>query len=493
MEVTEAGNPPDDLFGSGFGDQPIDVEIDDTPIGCGESGILRATCNSGEGDIDIPSEGEHTFRATATDLVGNESPASERLLMRVDSQPPDSRLLISPAEPDGDDDGKTYRTQPQIAFVASDGVGGSGVDLRKSPSKIEFWIDGGGFQTFDPAAEGAIVLGDGIHTVCFRAVDVAGNVEPTECREGIRVDSSAPAVELKLDPADADGDRGFYRTSPTATASATEVGIAGLGRVELALDDGEFAARDTPLAIPDGDHVVRARAVDAAGNVSETIEQPVSVDLVNPSARLTAFPLTANDRGWFRAPRILAVGGSDAGRRRAAARGELPVDNGPLAPLVGEPGPPVAGDGDHTASARVSDLAGRRSATATTAFRIDATPPHAAIALPKPDNLTGANGTTTLRYDASDAKTPKVRVELRIYDTAGLFDLALKRRLAVAGGAFVAAGPGELVWDGRSATGQSLSGCLHYRVHVTDEAGNEAVSGESDPFRVRAPLSLLCG
>ena len=67
----------------------------------------------------------------------------------------------------------------------------------------------GAFTTYP----GPILLPVGSYVICHRAVDVAGNVEPTKCTPGaINVDDTAPTASLQVIPSTPNGLAGWYVT-----------------------------------------------------------------------------------------------------------------------------------------------------------------------------------------------------------------------------------------------------------------------------------------
>jgi hypothetical protein len=103
-------------------------------------------------DVHVSGDGRHTVSATATDRAGNVSPPTD-LAVRVDATAP-----VSAATVDG--------TTRAVTVTASDAT--SGV------AQIEYSIDTGAWTAYT----GAIAAPDvDRHTVSFRALDVAGNLE----------------------------------------------------------------------------------------------------------------------------------------------------------------------------------------------------------------------------------------------------------------------------------------------------------------------------
>ncbi|MEU8023017.1 family 43 glycosylhydrolase [Micromonospora haikouensis] len=103
-------------------------------------------------DVTVTGDGRHTVTATATDRAGNVSPQAERAV-RIDATTPVSTAAV----------GGTTRA---VTVTATDAT--SGVD------RIEYAIDSGAWTTYT----GAVGPPDASrHTVSYRALDVAGNVE----------------------------------------------------------------------------------------------------------------------------------------------------------------------------------------------------------------------------------------------------------------------------------------------------------------------------
>ncbi|MDP3893378.1 DUF1349 domain-containing protein, partial [Nocardioides sp.] len=95
-------------------------------------------------------------------------------------------------------------------------------------------------------------------------------------------DATAPTTELTLDPAEADGDNGWYTSAPTFTLSADDGDGSGVATTEYRLGDGDWTAYDEPVVLEDGDHAVSYRSTDQAGNVEEAGSTRVPVDTVAP-------------------------------------------------------------------------------------------------------------------------------------------------------------------------------------------------------------------
>ena len=482
---------------SGFGEDPITVYVDGTDEACGaekdgtiaNSATIHTACDPSE--VDLPATGKHELLAVAEDRAGNVSPESVTRTMKVDVRAPTSKLFLTPSRPDGDDP-DWFKTAPLFAFATDDNPGGSGVDARKDHdgAKTGVWYrfdDAGPWQPWDPSLDN--LLPQGRHSICWYAVDVAGNKQDPRCREDIRVDSVAPNVADELMPALPNGDNSFYVTKPTIDPSAVDPlgpGVnqrSGVNRTQFQIDGGPW--RDHVLTtIAEGTHEVRVRAFDDAGNTSEVSQRPVRVDTSLPSARFAYYPPAPNAQGWWRQSRLHAVSVSDGRDSSGADGATYRIDaGGPVSYL--EPFPVT--DGVHAVTVNARDYAGHIGAPQTGTDSIDtqipsATPTGQTPLLTIP--LLGLPKAVPMQFNAADQLSPRVKVRVMVHDVLG----NLVRTLPATGPhpeGYRDNGAGQVLWDGRDERNRGvLPGVYYYRVGVVDQAGNTMVSSESSVFVV---------
>jgi hypothetical protein len=141
------------------GRMTIETKVDDGPP--------AVTTDTRQADADISGDGEHTVTAKATDRAGNVS-APENLTVRIDATAPVSVGTLN----------TTTRSVRVLATDATSGVAG-----------IEYAI---GTGPWTPTAGAAITAPDANrHTVSYRAIDKAGNLETAKAVV-IPADLSAP-------------------------------------------------------------------------------------------------------------------------------------------------------------------------------------------------------------------------------------------------------------------------------------------------------------
>jgi len=220
----------------------------------------RASC-------DVPLlEGENNFTFWALSSWGDSSRMGS-LSARVDTRPPqiEGSLSGTPGE------AGWYVSPVTFTAPASDPQPGSGIDT------FTYTLNASPEQSYT----GPITVGDGVHTLTFRAQDLAGHV--SEISQSVQVDTIAPQVDASLAGEQANG---WYLSQVTFTAAASDDG-SGLARIEYALDGASWQAYTAPVTVGDGTHILRVRALDVAGNQAEMAPLSFQVDGRPPQIRVT--------------------------------------------------------------------------------------------------------------------------------------------------------------------------------------------------------------
>ncbi len=174
--------------------------------------------------------------------------------------------------------------------------------------------------------------------------------------------------------ADVSGDtdaNGDYIGGATVTLDATD-DTSGVDRIDYAVDGAGWTAYEAPVLVDEpGDHTVRYRATDKAGNVSQ--EQSVSFTVVGPPTDDTTPPeVTAsvdgerNAEGEYIAMATLTLDANDADSgvqsiEYAVAEGEFTAYTDPVM---------FHAAGEHTVAYRATDHSGNVSETATVTFTV---------------------------------------------------------------------------------------------------------------------------
>ncbi|MBO0828801.1 MAG: chitobiase/beta-hexosaminidase C-terminal domain-containing protein [Streptosporangiales bacterium] len=314
--------------------------------------------------ITVNDVGDHIVTYRATDKAGNTSDAKTVSFTVVapqsqDTTPPDVSATVS-----GDKDANgAYVGSATVTVAASDSE--SGVDT------VEYALDDAPYATYTAPVR---VDQPGHHMVSYRATDKAGNVSDPKT---VMFDVAQPQAGDTTPPdvsASVSGDQntnGEYVGSATVTVTAADT-ESGVDTVEYALDGDTFKAYTAPLSVTDaGDHTVKYRATDKAGNtsavksVSFTVAAPPSGDDTPPDV---SGQLTGNqDFAWnYVGTATLTITAKDAGSGVASV--EYSLDGAPYAAYSAPV--QVSQPGQHTATYRATDKSGNTSDVQTAHFSV---------------------------------------------------------------------------------------------------------------------------
>ncbi|MFF5108715.1 OmpL47-type beta-barrel domain-containing protein [Streptosporangium sp. NPDC000509] len=179
--------------------------------------------------------------------------------VKVTNKAPVTTATVAPAQPAGG-----WFTGPvSVTLSATPGKDGKQVD------RTEYQLDGGAWTTYTAPIT---ITGDGSHTLAYRSVDKGGNVEATMTLT-VKIDATAPTTTSTVGSQDNGG--------VPVTLSATDE-TSGVEKIEYSLDGGAWTTyTGTVIVSGQGQHEVRYRAVDKAGNVEEikAVEVPVAPTL----------------------------------------------------------------------------------------------------------------------------------------------------------------------------------------------------------------------
>ena len=186
------------------------------------------------------ARGKHSFRVRAVDGAGNTDPTPAAREWDVDVKAPTTKLTEAPDDFSNGGD--------RFEFASSE-----------KHSSFECKLDGGDYEACSsPKAYPG--LDDGAHRFRVRAVDRAGNPDPSPASRKWTVDTNPPETAIENGPP---------HVSHKDTATFTVSSEAG-ATFECRLDDHGWGECGQVSGLSDGKHVMRARAKDQAGNVDPT-------------------------------------------------------------------------------------------------------------------------------------------------------------------------------------------------------------------------------
>jgi hypothetical protein len=159
---------------------------------------------------------------------------------------------------------------------------GSGVAYTEYKLDAADWVPGTQVTVPAPADH----TGDGPHTLLFRSVDNAGNLEDPPGSVTVRIDTTPPATT-----AAGAQDATWYRAPLALTFSAATDTGSGVAYTEYKLDAADWVPGALlTVAAPadhsgDGLYTVLYRSADNAGNVEQAKSLSVGIDTVRPTTR----------------------------------------------------------------------------------------------------------------------------------------------------------------------------------------------------------------
>ncbi|MYR42589.1 family 16 glycoside hydrolase [Streptomyces sp. SID5910] len=299
----------------------------------------------------IPGHGQMTGVLTVTEGGGGDDTTA----------PTTSAKVEGTQNADG-----AYVGSAAVTIAATD-EGGSGVD------RVEYALGADG--AWQPYTAPVVVDQVGEHTVRYRAFDKAGNAaEEKSVTFAVAApdtdDTTAPETSATVaGEKDADG---AYIDMATVTVTASDTG-SGVNTIEYAVGDGAWQAYTAPVMVHEaGEHTVRYRATDKAGNVAA--EKSVAFTVVAAPPEDTTPPVTGatvegskNSAGAYVGSAMVTVNATDEGGSGVAGV-EYSLDAGPYlaytAPVV------VDRAGTHTVAYRASDRAGNTSEPLSVSFTV---------------------------------------------------------------------------------------------------------------------------
>lgn len=221
--------------------------------------------------VAVRTPGMHMLDYRATDKAGNVSPEgmAHFVIVQSDTTAPTATAAVTGNK----DTAGNYIDSALVTVSATDS--GSGVD------KIEYKVDGGAWTPYTAAVS---VTAAGAHTVSYRASDKAGNTsaEGTVSFTVVRSsgDVTPPAATLSVSgPQNAEW---AYIGSASVTVSATDA-ESGVRKIEYKLDSANWTEYTVVVNVTTaGQHTVRFRATDVAGNVSAELSGTFTIVPAGP-------------------------------------------------------------------------------------------------------------------------------------------------------------------------------------------------------------------
>lgn len=255
--------------------------------------------------------------------------------------------------------------------------------------------------------DGAVERGGLVFHAYAQEGAYAGSLLVVDDRQGSRAlgflvvfDRTAPATDGFVEGTA--GDAGWLVGNVTARFVARDL-LSGVERTEWRSDaEAPWETYAGPIALPDGEHALRFRSVDRAGNVEAERALAARVDATAPVTTLVAPALAGPGT-------LLSLSAADAGSGVDRTFYRLPGEAGARVfestfTLAGQP------DGDVAILAWSEDEAGNVESTREFHVVFDATPPEVAIVAPSNRSITLLGITLDAPAYLGDAGAPEASI-----------------------------------------------------------------------------------
>jgi hypothetical protein len=337
-------------------------------------------------------QGSNTIQVEATDTAGNQKVAS--VTFNVDTVAPNTQWVGSlPGDTNNFID---KNVAPSFSFVSEPGA-----TFRCQVDSAPW------FTCTSPRALAALT--DLQHTFNVKAVDLAGNEDPTPATWTWTVDSSPPAKPVILTPTGPTLSVNQPEITGNAEADSTVTIRVNSDPIGTTVTNGSGFWTYTPgTALSDGPKTITATAVDLAGNISP-VSDPVSltIDAVVPSVSITdgpgsltndttpTFEFTANENATFKCK----------------------LDSEPAFTECANEGPPsmlanqeftVTGQGAHVLKVRAYDLGDNESNEAIYNWTLDSIAPAKPVVTSPTPSLVTTDSTPTIAGTAEPDSSVEV-------------------------------------------------------------------------------------
>lgn len=221
----------------------------------------------------VSAENAYTLVAGAEDEAGNTTEVI--LTFTIDKTAPISSLDLGAPQ---------YQSETALYIAGETSVSLASVDNGAAPSGIAgvaYGLDGvtpltAYEETFDFST-----LSEGEHTLVYRSVDTAGNVE-TDNQLDLAVDNSTPLTTISLNGAQYDFNENLFVASATSfTLEATDR-FSGVAVTEYRIDEGDWTDYAPFTSSSEGLHTIEYRSTDNLGHVESVNTLAVTVDDTAP-------------------------------------------------------------------------------------------------------------------------------------------------------------------------------------------------------------------
>ncbi|HET7771776.1 MAG TPA: hypothetical protein VFN74_23585, partial [Chloroflexota bacterium] len=302
-----------------------------------------------------------TASGSVLDKAGNQTTAQSSPPVNIDRTPP-STIAHAPTS--------WNNTTVTVSLTAADNLSGVKTTLHgvnAAPTLV---------------GNSVTIAQEGLHTLFFRSIDKAGNLEPVRAVQ-VKIDKTPPTINHTQSPAA--NAAGWNNSDVTVTFICTDPVLAG-GKPSSGIASCTGGATGVIVSTEGLAQPVTGTAVDNAGN-SASDPATVSIDKTLPTIAV-APDRAPNGNGWYNADVTLTFTCGDS-----------------LSGVVSCPAARTLGEGaGQVVSGAATDAAGNSAGASMSGLNVDKTPPLLGGAATSPPNANGwYRGDVTVAWTCSDA------------------------------------------------------------------------------------------
>lgn len=359
---------------------------------------------------EIATDGNYLLEIVAVDSNGNSSRKSISFL--IDTTPPVTSVSGATQK---------FRSAKTIYLGKSDAIelssadSGSGISgVSKTQYRLGNSTD---WQDYKNPIE-LNVLAEGKHTLYYRSLDNAGNIEAVKTLEFF-IDVNAPSSTIEIgDPHFKNNSDGiFFISNATVFSISATDDESGVEQIEYRIDGGVWSLYREPFNIDtEGEHTIAFRATDRAGTIGQVKQITILNDSNPPISNLTLNDqrIDTAEIYYINRPVKLSISASDM--HSGIKKSEYRIDQGnwqTTSPFI------VDDSKNHLISFKSTDNLNNQEIIKTVSVHIDKTPPVTKISMnPKPQDevkdLQIVNDITFFTLDATDTGSGAAFTEYRI-------------------------------------------------------------------------------
>jgi probable HAF family extracellular repeat protein len=224
----------------------------------GSGNVYTVTVNTGSGSgtlrLDLIDNGS-IINASGVPLDGAGNGNFTGEVYTIDKSPPNTTITSKPPA-------FSNSTSAAFSFTGSDNLS------AKANLTFQVSLDGSAF-TAATSVKTYTGLSQGTHTFRVRAIDQAGNIDPTPASCTWIVDTTAPVTQITSEPGAVTSDTTAVFTFTGTDNLSAKKNLA----FQVSLDGAAFSTATSPVTyvgLSLGSHTFQVRAIDQAGNVDAT-------------------------------------------------------------------------------------------------------------------------------------------------------------------------------------------------------------------------------